>query len=241
MRFTVRRPASAEVSPCCHRPSGGDVACSVHVGVARTRGAGFALEHRLALAVSGSDVPARRASLRRVGGRYLLEPTEGFLPQARSEHTPSAAADATVEAALLSNTRTRLLHGAPRRAGHRMHVKGFDADRVEAPSDARGGLSTQSLRRSVSRALSLAIASFVRARRREPRSARASRCCRTFNRLASPRPRPGACNSSPVDNAAETATPRSIPTTLPSPGPAIGSGTWANAMNQRPARSQVMR
>src|SRR5215208_6599644 len=35
LRFTVHRPASAEVSPCCHRPSGGYVASSVHVGVAR--------------------------------------------------------------------------------------------------------------------------------------------------------------------------------------------------------------
>ena len=70
MRFTVRRPASAEVSPCCHHPSGGDVACSVHVGVGGPRGAGFALENRLALAVLGGDVPAHRASLRRERGRH---------------------------------------------------------------------------------------------------------------------------------------------------------------------------
>ena len=30
MRFTVRRPTNAEVSPCCHRPSGGDVAVGLH-------------------------------------------------------------------------------------------------------------------------------------------------------------------------------------------------------------------
>ena len=57
MRFTVRRPPTGEVSPCGHRPPGGDIACSVHVGVARPRVAGFALEHRLALTVPGSDVP----------------------------------------------------------------------------------------------------------------------------------------------------------------------------------------
>ena len=34
MRFTVRRPPIGEVSPCGHRPSGGDVACSIGVGVA---------------------------------------------------------------------------------------------------------------------------------------------------------------------------------------------------------------
>jgi len=55
LRFTVRRPPSGEVSPCCHRPSGGDVACSVDVGIAPTGIAGFALEDRLALAVSGCE------------------------------------------------------------------------------------------------------------------------------------------------------------------------------------------
>jgi hypothetical protein len=74
LRFTVRRPASAEVSPCCHRPSGGDIACSVHVGVARTLVAGLALENRLAPTISESDMPTNGASLRRVSGRDLLGP-----------------------------------------------------------------------------------------------------------------------------------------------------------------------
>ena len=63
--------------------------------------------------------------------------------------------------------------------------------------------STQSLRRSVSRALSFAIASFVRARRLEPRSAVASRCCRTFNRLASPQVRPGRSGEKVVHSLGE--------------------------------------
>jgi hypothetical protein len=70
LRFTVRRPASAEVSPCCHRPSGGDGVCSVHVGVGRTRVACLALEDRLALTVFQRDMPAGGASLRRVS-RHL--------------------------------------------------------------------------------------------------------------------------------------------------------------------------
>jgi hypothetical protein len=138
LRFTVRRPASAEVSPCCHRPSGGDVACCVHVGVARAHGAGFALENRLALAVSGSDVPAHRASLRRVRGRDPLYPTMGLVLQTRGEQTPPASADATVQPAFLCNANTRLLDRSACRAGHRTHVKGFDADRVEAPRDVSG-------------------------------------------------------------------------------------------------------
>ena len=241
MRFTVRRPASAEVSPCCHRPSGGDVACSVHVGVARPGGAGFALENRLALAVFGCDVPARGASLRRVRGRDLLDPTRSLVLQTRGEQTPSASADAPVETALLCDLppgcstvpRAERVIARTSRASMRIVSKRRAMSVV--------AFSTQSLRRSVSRAFSFAIARFVRARRLEPRLARARRCCNTFNRLASPRLRPGACSSSPVDKAADTATPRSIPTTLPSPGPAIGSGTWANAMCQRPARSQVTR
>jgi hypothetical protein len=56
LRFTVHRPPIGEVSTCCHRPSGGDVACSVHVGVAPTGSAGFTLEDRLTLAVSGRDM-----------------------------------------------------------------------------------------------------------------------------------------------------------------------------------------
>jgi hypothetical protein len=55
LRFTVHRPASAEVSPCCHRPSGGDAVCGVDLSVARPRTAGPALENRLALAALRGD------------------------------------------------------------------------------------------------------------------------------------------------------------------------------------------
>jgi hypothetical protein len=140
LRFTVRRPASAEVSPCCHRPSGGDVACCVHVGVARPCGAGFALENRLALAALGSDVPARRASLRRVSGRYQLDPTASLVLQTRGEQTPTASKDATVQTTLVCHPHAGPLDGAPCRSRHRTHIKGFDADRVEAPRDISRGL-----------------------------------------------------------------------------------------------------
>jgi hypothetical protein len=132
LRFTVRRPADAEVSACCHRPSGGDVACCVEVGVARPCGAGFALEHRLALAVSGRDVPAHRATLRRVGGRDLLDPTVSFVLQPCCEQTPTTAADAAVETAFLGDLPTGLLNNASRTTRHRPHIQGFDPNRVEA-------------------------------------------------------------------------------------------------------------
>src|SRR4029077_6966248 len=99
-----------------------------------------ALENRLALAVPGSDMPARRASLRRVRGRDLLDPTESLMPQTRGQQAPSASADTTVQTALLRDTHARLLHSSARAAGHRPHIKLFDADRVEAPRDVRAGL-----------------------------------------------------------------------------------------------------
>ncbi len=135
MRFTVRRPADAEVSPCCHRPSGGDVACGVNVGVTRSRGAGLALEHRLALAVSGSDIPAHRATLRRVRGRDLLDPTKSFVLQSRGEQTPTAAADAPVKPTLLGNSVSGLFDSSARAASHGPHIEGFDPNRVEPARD----------------------------------------------------------------------------------------------------------
>jgi hypothetical protein len=140
LRFTVRRPASAQVSPCCRRPSGGDVACSVHVGVAWTSGAGLALENRLALTVPERDMPARRASLRRVRGRDLFDPTQSLVLQPRSEQSPAAASDGAVKAALRGDPPAGLLHSSARAAGHRSHIKGFYADRVEAPGNVRADL-----------------------------------------------------------------------------------------------------
>jgi hypothetical protein len=138
LRFTVRRPPTGEVSPCCHRPSGGDVACSVDVGVAPASRAGLALEDRLALAVSGSDVPARRASLRRVSSRHLLDPAQRLVLQACDDLTPATSTDRTVEPTLLSDTGARSLDGAARGSGHRPHVQSLDPDYLEPPSQVSG-------------------------------------------------------------------------------------------------------
>src|SRR5258708_27223688 len=91
LRFTVRRPPTGEVSPCCHRPSGGDVARSIDVGVAPTSIAGLALEHRLTLAIPGCDVPTRGAALRRVRSRDLLNPAESLVLQTRDKLTPATS------------------------------------------------------------------------------------------------------------------------------------------------------
>src|SRR5262249_33250814 len=89
LRFTVLRPASAEVSPCCHRPSGGDVACGVDVGIARARSAGDALENRLALAVFRRDMPAPRASLRRIRCRDEFEPSLSLVLEPGHQQSPA--------------------------------------------------------------------------------------------------------------------------------------------------------
>jgi hypothetical protein len=138
LRFTVRRPPTGEVSPCGHRPSGRDVACSVHVGVAPASIAGLALEDRLALAVSGCDVPARGASLRRIRSRDLFNPAESLVLQPRDQLAPATSHDCAVEPALLGDSRARLLDGPARRPGHRPHVKSLDPDHLEPPRRVGG-------------------------------------------------------------------------------------------------------
>ena len=140
MRFTVRRPASAEVSPCCHRPSGGDVACGVHVSIARPRAAGDALENRLALAVFRRDMPAGRASLRRVRCWNEFEPPRGFVLQPGNQQAPPLAVNLTVEAPFLRNVGARALTSTARRAGQSTHIQILDADGVEAARHIGGGL-----------------------------------------------------------------------------------------------------
>jgi hypothetical protein len=140
LRFTVRRPPTGEVSPCSHRPPGGDVTCSVHVGVAPPGSAGFALEHRLALAVSGCDVPTRGATLRRVRSRDLLDPAKSLVPQACDQQAPTASADRTVEPTFLRHPLAGLLDGAARGAGHRPHVESLDPDHVKPLRKVGGGV-----------------------------------------------------------------------------------------------------
>ena len=140
MRFTVRRPPSGEVSPCSHRPPGGDVACSVDVGVAPSGRACFALEDRLTLAVSGRDVPACGASLRRVRGRDLLDPAGSLVLQASDQLAPTTSADRAVKPAFLSDSDTRSLNSAARGTGHRPDVEVLDPDHVDPPCQIGGGL-----------------------------------------------------------------------------------------------------
>ena len=242
MRFTVHRPPSGEVSLCWHRPSGGDVAGSVHVGITRPRSAGDAREDRLALAVLGRDMPTGGASLRRERSRDPLHAPRGLVVEAGDQPAPTLDDLIARLRPRFWATRTPGRSSVPR-AERVIARTSRSSTRMVSNRRARSVVvfSTQSRRRSTSRALSLAIASLVRRRRLEPRLARARRCCSRRSRIRSPGVRLGVCSSSPVDRATDTATPRSMPTTLPSAGPGIGSGMCANATCQRPARSRVTR
>jgi hypothetical protein len=140
LRFTVHRPASAEVSPCCHRPSGGDVACGVHISIARPSAAADALENRLALTVFRRDMPAVRASLRRIRCGNEFEPRRGLVLQPGHQQTPPLAADLTIKAPFLRDAGARAFTRPARRAGHRTHIQILDADGVEAARHIGGGL-----------------------------------------------------------------------------------------------------
>ena len=140
MRFTVHRPASAEVSPCCHRPPGGDIACGVHISVARARTAGDAQENRLTLAVFGRDMPAGRASLRRVRSWNEFDPPRSFVLQPGNQQSPPVAVNLTVEASFLRDLGARALTSTAPRAGHSTHMQILDTDGVEAARHIGRGL-----------------------------------------------------------------------------------------------------
>jgi hypothetical protein len=80
LRFTVHGPARAKVSPCCHRPSGGDFARDVHISIALPRIAGDALENRLALTIFRRDMLAVGATLRHVRCWNEFDPAQGRVP-----------------------------------------------------------------------------------------------------------------------------------------------------------------
>jgi hypothetical protein len=140
LRFTVRRPPCGEVSLCWYRPSGGDVARRVHVGVARPRFAGDAREDRLALTVFGCDVPASAASLRRVRGRDPFESARSFVVESGNQPTPPLTTDRTVEASFLRNPDAGLVKRAARGAAHRPHVELFHSNGVEPARQIGSGL-----------------------------------------------------------------------------------------------------
>jgi hypothetical protein len=139
VRFAVHQPRRPGASPRRHSPSGHDVACRVHIRVARPS-AGHAGEEGLALATLRCDVPADMAPLRRERSRGPLDPAWGLLFQARHNPAPALAKDAPIQAGLLPDSLPRPLDRALRALGHGPHVQVLDPDYVEAAGQVSRGL-----------------------------------------------------------------------------------------------------
>ncbi len=139
MRFTFHRPTGVEVSTCCHRPSGGDVAGRVDVGVPGVT-AGPTTEDGLALARFRIDGLAHRTRLGRVRGRYLLHPTGCLVLKPRHEIAPPVGEDAPVQRGLLDHVAARIRHGSSRGASHGSNVEVLDPNHVVASRQIGRGL-----------------------------------------------------------------------------------------------------
>src|SRR6185437_3356917 len=196
----------------------GDVPGRVRVSIAGVS-AGHAAEQGLALAAARCDMPARRAPLARVRGTYFLHPAGGLVGQAADQQAPPGSHDLAVEAGLRCDVPAWLLLGALRRAGHVPDLEILDPDQVEPPGDIR-------------RRLLAPVLADVRAAGLEPGGCvpdppAALRAAHSPGQLPLQPPQPpllrcgqaGAVQQLPVDRAALTATPRSMPTAAPVPGP----------------------
>ena len=142
--------------------------------------------------------------------------------------------DRPVEAGLLAHVPARASQRSPSRARHVRDVQVLDPDHVEPARDAGAGLLGPVL--APVRLAGLQPGDRVLDPPAAVRAAlaRASLRCSRRSRARSAPLSPGTRSSSPVDRAADTATPRSMPTVWPLPGAGTGSGTAANATCQRP-------
>jgi hypothetical protein len=140
LRFTVHRPLDDEVSLCCYRPSGGDVACSVHVGVARPRLAGHTRKNRLALAVFACDMPTGGASLRRESSRDAFDATRSLMVKPGNQLAPRLSTDRAVETPFLRDLSTGPLRRPARGPDHYRHVEILDPNNLEPARQIGRGL-----------------------------------------------------------------------------------------------------
>ena len=240
MRFAVHGPGFPVAFPRSHGVPRRDVSGRIQISVAGET-AGRAHEARLALARLRIHVPACRASLTGERGTYLLHPAGRLVLQSAYQQPPARCHDLAVEPGFLADIPAWIPGRAPGRARHGSELEILDSDHVKPARDVGGDLLAQSLRASASRARSRAMASFTLPRRFDPGRARASLRWRRLSRFLRRPLNLGAVSNSPVDRAALTAIPRSMPTVCPFPGLAIGLGIAVKATCQRPARSRVIR
>ena len=240
MRFAVHRPGIPVASPRFDRTPCGNVPGCVYVGVAGIT-AGGAAEEGLALAALPIHTPACRAPLaRNRAATFSIRP--GAFSSSRRTSSPhperwisrfNPAFAATFRPGTCTVPRAERVIALTFRFSTRI-TSNRRARSVEV-------FSHQSLRRSASRAFSRATALLTEARLFDPRLAIASLRSSRASRACSAGSRPGQCSISPVDSAADTATPRSIPTTSPFPGAATAPGIAANAICHRPPLSRATR
>ena len=240
MRFAVHGPGTPESSPRSHGGPRRDVPGRVHISMAGVT-AGRAHEPRLALTRLRIHQPARRAPLARERGINLHHPARRLLFQTPHQQTPPGSQDAPVQPGLPPDITARSIPGSLRGPGHVLDPQVLHLNHVKPPRDVRGLLLGP-------------VLAPVRLSGFQPCDAlshllAAGRASFGAGELAfqPPQPRrlpPGQTRNKrpvPVDRAALTFTPRSIPTTRPLPGAGTGAGIAAKATCQRPARSSVTR
>ena len=171
----------------------------------------------------------------------FCDPAGGLVLQPAHQQPPARPGDPPVQPGLGPDVAARPLRGPLRRPGHAPDVQVLDADHVEAAGDAGGRLLAPV-------PAPVPLAGLQPGDRRpglaapgRSAPARASPRWRRRSRARSRAPSPGTVSVSPVDSAALTVTPRSMPTAAPVPGPWTGAGMTANATCQRPARSRLTR
>ena len=240
LRFAVHRPGNPVASPRSHGVPRRDIPGRVHISVAGET-AGSAPEDGLTLTRVPVHLPARRAPLARERGSDLLHPARAPFPPAGAPADPTRTAGCPGSARPWPDVPARVLPRAFRGAGHVRDLQVLGPDQVEPPREIRAGLLRPVLTpvrlpgaQPGDRVLDPAAAV------RSPLRAGELRCSRR-SLVRSRALRPGQCSKSPVDRAAATATPRSMPTAWPLPVREPARGTAAKATCQRPARSIVTR
>ena len=148
----------------------------------------------------------------------LSPPARVPCPQGADRAFPTRLPDLPVQAGFLGDVPAGLFYGALGRAGHGLILR--SSTRITSNRRARSVpvFSTQSLRRSVSRAFTLAIASLDLAAPVRPAPGLGELALKRTKPARSRPDKPGTTSISPVDRAALTVTPRSTPTASPVPG-----------------------
>ena len=164
-----------------------DVNGRIHVRMAGET-AGSAHEPRLILTRVRVHLPARRAPLARERGPDLLHPARRFLRQPPRQQPPPRGQDPPVQPGLGPDVAARVLPRALRGPGYvtdPQSLTRITSNRRTIPVET---FSAQSLRRSLSRAFSRAIACLTRPRRFDAPPPRRARCAAA----AAAWPAPGA-------------------------------------------------